>query len=103
MRNWLQARRMIILCIASFLVLISSIWPVHSENTPAIESQAELKKLSLEELLDIDVTSASRRPEPLQDVPSAIQIITQEEIHRSGATRIPEALRLASNLQVAQL
>ena len=63
----------------------------------------ELKKLSLEQLLNIEVTSVSRRPEKLSDVASAIQVITQEDIHRSGATSLPEALRLASNLQVAQV
>src|SRR6185436_3308608 len=45
----------------------------------------------------------SRRPEKLSDVASAIQVITQEDIRRSGATSLPEALRLASNLEVAQV
>jgi len=62
----------------------------------------ELKKLSMEELMNIEVTSVSKRPEKLTEVASAIQIITQEDIRRSGATSLPEALRLAPNLQVAQ-
>jgi len=53
--------------------------------------------------MDIEVTSVSRRPEKLSETASAIQVITQEEIRRSGATRLPEALRLASNLEVAQV
>src|SRR5687768_16777660 len=61
-----------------------------------------LKKLSMEELLDIEVTSVSRRQEKLSEVASAIQVITQEDIRRSGATCLPEALRLATNLHVAQ-
>src|SRR5204862_2121589 len=63
----------------------------------------ELKKLSLEELLDIEVISVSRRPEKLSESASAIQVITSEDIRRSGATSLPEALRLSPNLQVAQV
>ncbi|MGH8480011.1 MAG: TonB-dependent receptor plug domain-containing protein, partial [Gammaproteobacteria bacterium] len=70
---------------------------------PAESGVAQLKKLSLEELMDIEVTSVSKRPERLSETPSAIQVITQEDIRRSGATRLPEALRLASNLGVAQV
>lgn len=62
-----------------------------------------LKKLSMEELLNIEVTSVSKRPEKLSTTASAIQVITQEDIRRSGATSLPEALRLASNLEVAQI
>lgn len=62
-----------------------------------------LKKLAFEELFNIEITTVSRRPERLVDAASAIQLITAEEIRRSGATSLPEALRLASNLQVAQI
>lgn len=61
-----------------------------------------LKKLSMEELLNIEVVSVSKRAEKLTKAASAIQVITQEDIRRSGATSIPEALRLATNLHVAQ-
>ncbi len=63
----------------------------------------DLKKMSLEELMNLEVTSVSRQPEKLTEVASAIQVITQEDIQRSGATNLTEALRLATNLQVAQL
>lgn len=65
-------------------------------------SPSELKKLTVEELMEIEVTSVSRRSEKLVETASAIQVITGEDIHRSGATSIPEALRLATNLHVAQ-
>lgn len=65
-------------------------------------SLRDLKDLSVEELLDIDVTSVSRRPERLLEAPAAIQVISGEDIRRSGATSIPAALRLANNLDVAQ-
>ncbi|MFZ6013323.1 MAG: TonB-dependent receptor plug domain-containing protein [Bacteroidota bacterium] len=62
----------------------------------------QLKKLSFEELMDIEVTSISMRPEKLTEVASAVQVIKAEDIYRSGANRLPEALRLVSNLQVSQ-
>jgi iron complex outermembrane receptor protein len=62
-----------------------------------------LKKLAFEELFNLEITTVSKRPERLVDAASAIQVITPEEIRRSGATSLPEALRLASNLQVAQI
>ena len=52
--------------------------------------------------MNVQVTSVARHPEKLLQTASAIQVITQEDIRRSGATSIPEALRLADNLQVAQ-
>ncbi len=65
-------------------------------------SPAALKKLSLEELLNQHVTLVTRTPEKLSESPSAVQVISGEDIRRSGATSIAEALRLAPNLQVAQ-
>ena len=70
---------------------------------PTVAGPADYKKLSLQELMDIEVTSVSRRPEKLSGTASAIQVITGEDIRRSGASSLPEALRLASNLQVAQV
>src|SRR5207302_7322725 len=66
-------------------------------------SADSLKKLSIEQLLSVEVTSVSKRPERLAQVASAIQVITQDDIRRSGASNLPEALRLATNLQVAQV
>lgn len=66
------------------------------------DSGRDLMAMSLEELMNIEVFSVSRRQEKLSHSPSAIQVITADQIRRSGATSIPEALRLAPNLQVAQ-
>ena len=63
----------------------------------------KLKDLSLEQLMNIEVTSVSKNPEKLEDAASAIQVITQQDIRNSGAKTLPEVLRLASNLQVAQV
>src|SRR5438874_8027475 len=66
-------------------------------------SAEALKKLSIEQLMNLQVTSVSKRPERLSQTASAIQVITQEDIRRSGASSLAEALRLAANLQVAQI
>jgi iron complex outermembrane receptor protein len=62
-----------------------------------------MKKLSLEELMNIEVTSVSKKAEKLSGAASAVQVITSEDIRSSGAKTLPEALRLAPNLQVAQV
>jgi len=69
----------------------------------AATSETDLPDLSLEELSNIPVTSVSKRAEPLANAPASIFVITGEDIRRSGATTLPEALRLAPNLQVAQV
>ena len=71
--------------------------------TPLPAPQADFADLSIEELANIQVTSVSRKPERLQDAPAAVFVITHEDIRRAGARSLPEALRLAPNLQVAQI
>ncbi|PTQ76604.1 iron complex outermembrane receptor protein [Nitrosomonas oligotropha] len=63
----------------------------------------QLLGLSLEELMDIKVTTVSRRPQKLSEVASAVFVITQDDIRRSGATNIPDALRMAPGVQVDRL
>ena len=65
-------------------------------------SARELAELSLEQLANLEITSVSKRPERLADAPASIFVITADEIRRSGARTLPEALRLAPNLQVGQ-
>src|SRR5882762_9467776 len=74
-----------------------------AQTEQVLPPSSALKKLSVEELMDIEVTSVSKRPEKLSETASAIQVITQEDIRRSGVSSLPEALRLASNLEVAQV
>ena len=62
----------------------------------------DINSLSLDELADIEVTSVSKAPERLAEAPAAIYVITSEDIRRSGAASLPEVLRLAPNLEVAQ-
>jgi len=69
----------------------------------AAQALRELGELSIEELSQIEVTSASRRPEPLSEVTGAIYVITGDDIRRAGAATLAEALRLAPNLEVARI
>src|SRR5436190_1762377 len=63
---------------------------------------SDLKALSIDELSQIEITSVSKTPQRLGEAPAAIYVITQKDIKGSGATTIPEILRLAPNLHVAQ-
>jgi iron complex outermembrane receptor protein len=65
--------------------------------------QAPLKGLSLAELADIEITSVSKGPVKASRTAAAIYVITQDDIRRSGATSIPEALRLAPGVEVARI
>jgi iron complex outermembrane receptor protein len=64
---------------------------------------AGLADLSIEELADVQITSVSRRAERLGDAAASVYLITSHALRRSGATTLPQALRLAPNLQVAQI
>ncbi len=66
------------------------------------QSLEDLQSLSVADLANLDVTSVSKSAQSLSDAPAAIYVISHDEIVRSGATRLPEILRLAPNLFVAQ-
>lgn len=67
------------------------------------EAAADLTSLSIEELMNLEVISATKKTRKLADTASAAFVITQDDIRRSGATSIPEALRLAPGVQVARI
>jgi len=66
-------------------------------------SAEDLARMSLDQLANVQVTSVSKAPEPLSAAPAAIYVITHDAIMRSGASSLPEALRLAPNLQVVRV
>jgi iron complex outermembrane recepter protein len=90
-----------LLPLACSIVMALMAFDVQAQATAA--DPRDLGDLSLEELSNIQVTSVSRRPESLSGAASSIFVITGTEIHRAGATTLPEALRLAPNLQVARV
>jgi iron complex outermembrane receptor protein len=67
------------------------------------KSEGRLTQVSLEELGQIEVTTASKVPVKASRTPAAIYVITQEDIRRSGVTSIAEALRLAPGVEVARV
>jgi iron complex outermembrane receptor protein len=80
---------------------------VHSTGKAAdikvSSADPDFASLSLEELMNYPVTSVSKKEEKLSEAAAAIHVITQEDIRRSGATTIPDALRMVPGMQVAQV
>lgn len=74
-----------------------------SQGNDNPKPEVPLTQISLEELGEIEVTTASKQPVKASQTPAAIYVITQEDIRRSGATSIPEALRLAPGVEVARV
>jgi iron complex outermembrane receptor protein len=72
------------------------------EKRQPLQAQ-DLKRLSIEELANIDITSASRQSERLSTVPAAVSVVRGEDVHRSGAVILAEALRLADAIDVARV
>ena len=68
-----------------------------------LEATDDLTQLPLEDLMNLTVTSVSKKEQRLASAATAIYIVTGEEIRRSGVTSIPEALRLAPGVQVARI
>lgn len=66
-------------------------------------SQVDLTELTLSELMNVEITSVAKKPQPLREVPAPVFVITQEDIRRSGVTTIPEALRMAPGMEVARV
>jgi iron complex outermembrane receptor protein len=64
--------------------------------------QKDLSQMSVEDLMNLQVTTTSKKEEPVQRAAAAIFVITQEDIRRSGATNIPDLLRMVPGLDVAQ-
>jgi len=66
-------------------------------------NSSDLGQLSLEQLSQIEVTSVSRKKQKIDDVAAAVYVITQEDIHRSGARNIPDLLRMVPGVNVSQI
>jgi iron complex outermembrane recepter protein len=89
------------------LVLTCPAAPAQSaQSAPAtqaeVPSQGDLTKVSIEDLMDMEVTSVSKKAEVLSAAPAAIFVITGEDIRRGGFSSVPDALRQVPGLHVAQ-
>lgn len=75
-----------------------------AQNTPpGGDSPKDLASLDLAALMNLEVTSVSRRSERLSDAAASVFVITADDIRRSGATNLPDALRLAPALDVVMV
>lgn len=91
---------------AALIVFLMLTGLVNQSFAAPQEDQANgepLKQLSLGELGNIEVTTTSKEPEAIWKTPAAIYVLTQQDIRRSGATSIPEALRLVPGVEVARI
>jgi iron complex outermembrane recepter protein len=82
-------------CLGIAIVMTVPAWP---QDTPQ-----DLGNKSLEDLMNIEVTSVSKKEQKLSQIASAIFVISQDDIRRSGATNIPDVLRMVPGLDVAQI
>ncbi len=91
--------------IAAFAIFFSFQLPPHEARgeTPEATTTNILSNLSLEELMQVEVYSASKQPEKIFTTAAAIYVITNDDIIRSGVTSLPEALRLAPGVQVSRM
>jgi iron complex outermembrane receptor protein len=80
--------------------LASASW---ADRTEDLKQNVPLKHMSLAELGNVEVTTTSKEPEEVWKTPAAIYVITQEDIRRSGATNLPDVLRLAPGVEVGQI
>ena len=69
----------------------------------AQQSESDLTRLSLEQLMDIKITSVAKKPQRVSQSAAAVHVITSEDIRRSGATSIPELLRNVPGLNVGKI
>ena len=83
-------------CIALLLALSLSI-SARAQNPPE-----DLSKLSVEDLMNVEVTSVSKKEQKVSQTAAAIFVITQDDIHRSSANNIPDLLRMVPGVNVAQ-
>jgi iron complex outermembrane receptor protein len=121
-KTFLLAGRTVFVCSAAFLVLLSCCPQAYAEtpeanqssqpqqastSKPAPESstppQNDLTQVSIENLMNVEVTSASKKEQKLSQVAAAIFVITREDIRDSGVLSIPDLLRMVPGLDVAQI
>jgi iron complex outermembrane receptor protein len=91
-----------------FLSLVSLARTTAGQSAPAPaaaqpQSSRDLSAVSLEDLMNIEVTSVSKKAEKISQVAAAIYVITQEDIRRSGASNIPDLLRMVPGVDVSQI
>lgn len=90
-------RKVLRRCCLSLAAAVVTTIPARSQETPK-----DLGSKSIEELMNIEVTSPSKKTESLLEAPAAIFVVTGQDIVRGGFSSIPDALRMVPGLHVAQ-
>jgi iron complex outermembrane receptor protein len=90
-------------CFASVLLAVTALLAGSVIPCPAQEKFGDLTQKSLEDLMNIGVTSVSKKEQKTSQVAASIFVISQEDIRRSGALNIPDLLRMVPGLDVAQI
>jgi iron complex outermembrane receptor protein len=90
---------------AVFLLLAGEVaWGQVPDSQKASQSPpGDLTQVSIENLMNMEVTSVSKKEQKMSQVAAAIFVISQEDIRRSGATSIPDLLRMIPGVDVAQI
>jgi iron complex outermembrane recepter protein len=96
-KNAGSVRRILSLLLVAVFYATSMFAQVQQNVVPDVTA------MSMEDLMNVQVTSVSKRTQKLADAAAAIFVITQDDIRRSGATSIPEALRMVPGVQVARI
>ena len=91
-------RKQLLMKLTILIVAALFICPTH-----ITAEETEILDLDLSSLMQIQITSAGRKKQKLVDVPAAVYVIDQEDIRNSGATYLPELLRLVPGLQVSRI
>src|SRR5882672_3943196 len=91
-----SAKRIVVLGFLTVFIAVN-VWAQSAQKVPDVTT------MSVEDLMNMQVTSVSKRTQKLADAAAAIFVLTQDDIRRSGATSIPEALRMVPGLQVARI
>src|SRR5579864_8319789 len=90
--------RIAISVLEAVCLLMMSVVPAPAQKLPT-----DLTQVSLEDLMHIQVTSVSRKEQPISKAGAAVFVITAEDIRRSGATNIPDLLRMVPGVNVQQI
>src|SRR5438094_3365038 len=86
--------------LAPFIAVLIAVFVVRASGQNNV---VDVTAMSVEDLMNMQVTSVSKRTQKVADAAAAVYVITQEDIRRSGATNIPEALRLVPGVQVERI
>ena len=91
------------LCLAAAVVAVLSVLPEAAFPAPPARPRVDLASLGLEDLANLEVTTVSRKSQRLNDAAAAVFVITSEDIRRSGATSVPDVLRMVPGMQVGRI